>query len=109
MDRRVKTIISTAVIAAIGAILPTLAALLVYGFSVNNFVISNYIFIFGMLATISGGVWTILPFSIFKYKLRKAKSEEEVEVKKREGIRWEYILMTAGVIIIAISYFIAVL
>ena len=109
MDKRVKTIVSAVVIALIGAIIPTMAALLVYGFSVNNFVISNYIFTFGILTAVSGGVWSILPFFLLKSKLRKAKRGEEVEVQKREGLIWEYILIAASVIIIAISYFIAVL
>jgi hypothetical protein len=56
MDKRVKTIVSTAVIAAIGAILPTLAALIVYGFPANSFAISNYIFSFGILTAVAGGV-----------------------------------------------------
>lgn len=109
MDKRVKTIVSTAVIAITGAILPTLAALLVYGFSVNNFAISNYIFTFGILIAVAGGVWSILPFFMLKSKLRKTKMGEEVEVQEREGLRWEYILMVSGVIIIVVSYFTAIL
>ncbi len=109
MDKRVKTIVSTAAITAIGVILPTLAAFLVHGLSVNNFVISNYIFIFGILTSVAGGVWSILPFFMFKYKLKRAKRGEEVEAQKREGLMWEYILMVAGVLIIIVSYLIAVL
>jgi uncharacterized membrane protein len=109
MDKRVKTIVSTVAIVVIGAIFPTLAALLVYGFSANNFVISNYIFTFGIITAVLGGAWSILPFFMLKSKLRKAKRGEEVEVQKREGLRWEYILIAAGAAIIFISYFIAVL
>ena len=109
MDKRVKTIVNAAVVTAIGVILPTLAALLVYGFSVNNFVISNYIFTAGILASVAGGAWSILPFFMFKSKLRRTKRGEEVEVQKREGLMWEYILIVSGVLIIIVSYFIAVL
>jgi uncharacterized membrane protein len=109
MDKRVKTMVSAAVITAAGTILPTLAALLVYGFSINCFAISNYIFTIGMFTAAAGGVWSILPFFRFKSKLRKTKIGEKVEVQTREGLRWEYILMVSGVIIIVISYFVAVL
>jgi hypothetical protein len=109
MDKRVKTIVNAAVITAIGIILPALAALLVYGFSVNNFVISNYVFTVGILTAVAGGVWSIFPFFIFKSKLRKARRGEEIEVQKREGLMWEYILVAAGILIIISSYFIAVL
>ncbi|MHB1393704.1 MAG: hypothetical protein ACYCYE_11650 [Clostridia bacterium] len=109
MDKRVKTIVSAAVITAAGIILPTLAALLVYGHSVNNFVISNYIFMAGILTSVAGGLWSILPFFMFKSKLRRTKRWEEVNVQKREGLMWEYILIVAGVLIAVVSYFIAVL
>lgn len=109
MDKRVKTIVTTAAITAAGTILPTLAALLVYGFSINSFAISNYIFVIGMLTAVAGGIWSILPFFRFKSKLRKTKFGEEVEAEKRGGLRWEYILMVSGVIIIVISYFVAVI
>jgi hypothetical protein len=109
MDKRAKTIVSIALIAVIGAALPALAALLACGLSVNNFVISNYIFAIGILITATGGIWSILPFFMFKSKLRQAKRGEEVEVQIRKGLRWEYILMVSGVIIIGISYCIAVL
>lgn len=109
MDKRVKTIVNAAAITAIGVILPTLAALLVYGHSVNNFVISNYIFSVGILTSVAGGIWSVLPFSVFKSKLRKAKRGEEVDVQKREGLMWGYILIVAGVLIVIVSYVIAVL
>jgi hypothetical protein len=109
MDKRVKTIVNAAAITAIGSILPALAALIVYGSSVNSFVISNYIFSIGILTAVAGGVWSILPFFIFKSKLRKTKMGEEVEVKKREGLRWDFILAAAGALIVVISYLIAVL
>jgi uncharacterized membrane protein len=109
MDKRVKTIVSAAVITAPGVILPALAALLVYGHSVNNFVISNYIFMAGIFTSVAGGVWSILPFFMFKTKLRKTKRWEEVEVQKREGLMWEYMLIVAGVLIAIVSYCIAVL
>ena len=108
MDKRVKTIVNTAAIVAAGVILPALAALVVYGFSVNSFVISNYMFSVGILTAVAGGGLSILPFFMLKSKLRKTKMGEEVEVKKREGLRWDYILMAAGVLIIIVSYFIAV-
>lgn len=109
MDKRVKTIVNTAAITAAGAILPVLAALLIYGSSVTNFIISDYMFRAGMITAFSGGIWSIVPFFIFKSKLRKTKRGEAVEVKKREGLRWDYILMAAGVLIVIVSYFIAVL
>lgn len=109
MDKRVKTIIGTAAITAIGVIIPTLAALLAYGFSANNFVMSNYIFTSGMFITVVGGAWSIWPFFMFKSKLRKARIGEEVGVQKREGLRWEYMLMAAGVLIIVAAYLAAVL
>ena len=109
MDKRVKTIVNAAAVTAVGVILPALAVLAVYGFSVNNFVMSNYIFMAGIATAVAGGVWSILPFFMFKSKLRKAKRWEEVDVQKREGPMWEYILIVSGVLIITVSYFIAVL
>lgn len=109
MDKRVKTIVNAAAITAIGLIVPTLAALLASGHSVNNFVISNYIFITGIFIAVAGGIWSILPFFMYKTKLRKTKMWEEVDVQKREGLRWEYILMGAGALIVIVSYVIAVL
>ncbi len=109
MDKRVKTIVSAAAITAAGTIIPALAALLVHGFSINTFAISNYVFTVGMFTAAAGGIWSILPFFRLKSKLRKTKIGEEVEVETREGLRWEYILMVSGAIIIVISYFIAVL
>lgn len=109
MDNRVKTIVYAAAITAIGAILPILAALLLYGHSVNNFIISDYLFRAGIIIAVAGGVWSILPFFLFKSKLRKTKRWEEVDVKKREGLMWEYILITAGLLIVIVSYCIAVL
>ncbi len=109
MDKRVKTIVNAAAVTAAGIILPVLAALAVYGFSVNNFVMSNYIFMAGIATAVAGGVWSILPFFMLKSKLRKAKRWEEVDVQKREGLMWEYILIVSGVMIIIVSYLIAVL
>ena len=109
MDKRVKTIVNTAAVTAAGAMLPALAALVVYGSSVNSFAISNYVFSAGILTATAGGVWSILPFFMLKSKLRKTKMGEDVEVQKREGLLWEYILIAAGASIIIVSYFIAVI
>lgn len=109
MDKIVKTIVNIVAFTAVGAILPVLAALAAYGSSVNSFAISNYIFTVGILTAVAGGIWSVLPFFMFKSKLRKTKMGEEVEVEKKEGLRWDYILLTAGVLIVVISYFIAVL
>jgi len=109
MDKRVKTIVNTAAITAAGVILPALAALVVYGSSVNSFVISNYVFSVGILIAAAGGILNILPFFMLKSKLRKTKMGSDIEVNKREGLYWEYILMAAGVLIIIVSYFIAVI
>lgn len=109
MDRRKKTLISLAAVVALGVILPGLAALIVYGFSLNSFALSNYIFTTGLFTAAAGGTAAVVPFFFIKAKLRRNPRVERIEVKKREGLLWEYILLAGGVIIIFISYLIAVI
>lgn len=109
MDKRKKTFIGLAAVVASGIMLPALAAFVVYGFSLSRFALSNYIFTVGLFAAAAGGIGTVIPFFFIKAKLRKNPRVESIEVKKREGLLWEYILLSGGVIIIAISYLIAVI
>ncbi|MGE5631274.1 MAG: hypothetical protein ACM3TR_09290 [Caulobacteraceae bacterium] len=109
MDKRKNTIIALASVVAAGTVLPILAAFILYGFSVNYFKISNFIFTTGLFVSAIGGLAAVIPFSFLKAKLRKNPRVEKLEVKKREGLLWEYILLAGGVIIIVISYLAAVL
>lgn len=109
MNKRAKTLKSLAAVIALGILLPSLAAFIVYGFSINNVVLSNYIFVVGLLTAAVGGTWMVIPFFFIKAKLRRNPTVDKIEVKKREGLLWEYILFSGGVVIVVISYLIAVL
>jgi uncharacterized membrane protein len=54
------------VVVAIGVILPALVALIVYRFSLNYFVLSNYIFTAGLFVAATGGVAAVIPFFFIK-------------------------------------------
>jgi hypothetical protein len=109
MNKSGKTVISLAAVIALGLLLPSLTAFIVYGFSINNVVLSNYIFVVGLLTAAVGGIWMVVPFFFIKAKLRKNPTAEKIEIKKREGLLWEYVLFSGGVVIVVISYLIAVL
>lgn len=110
MSKILKEVIYTAVL-IIGVILIALLLVLVTNsFTIDNIALGNYTFIISFLFSLVGGAKIILSFEFFKKKLFKTPLDAELDEEEdnKDRIRWEYICVTAGAILIVISYYMVI-
>ncbi len=93
------------VILGVGLTVPVVLSFVLNGAS--RLYASNFVFTAGFLMAAAGAAGLVMPFSLLKVKLRRLKAGEELAVEKKEGLRWEYVFLADGAVLVLASYFIA--
>ncbi len=110
MRRTLKFLGIAAAAIAAGMIVAVFIALVAgaNAFNLDRILLGNWVFIVSFVFSIIGGIVILYRFVSFSRKVKKNRTDEEVEEDERiieTDVRWDYAILLAGVVLLMISYY----